>query len=86
MISFCPITTITSSALCSGRRICCVASASAYLNTALVAPAPRRTVQAIAYKGRFKLHKEKIAYDCVSTALPARCPWRLAHRRHRRGR
>ena len=40
-----------------------------YLTTSLVSLPTDGTVQAIAYKGNFKLHKVKIAYDCISTAL-----------------
>lgn len=40
-----------------------------YLTTSMVALPTDGTVQAIAYKGKFKLHKVKIGYDCVSTAL-----------------
>lgn len=40
-----------------------------YLTTALIALPTDGTVQAIAFKGKFKLHKVKIGYDCVSTAL-----------------
>lgn len=40
-----------------------------YLTTATIALPTDGTVQAIAYKGGFKLHKVKIAYDCISTAL-----------------
>lgn len=40
-----------------------------YLTTSLLALPTDGTVQAIAYKGHFKLHKVKIGYDTVSTAL-----------------
>jgi uncharacterized membrane protein YczE len=40
-----------------------------YLTTSLMALPTDGTVQAIAFKGRFRLHKVKIGYDCVSTAL-----------------
>lgn len=40
-----------------------------YLTTSLMALPTDGTVQAIALKGRFKLHKVKIGYDCASTAL-----------------
>lgn len=40
-----------------------------YLTTSLMALPTDGTVQAIAFKGRFKLHKVKIGYDCASTAL-----------------
>ncbi len=71
MISFLPVTDnylVRFVYLAAG--ICCVAfGILLYLNTALVALPTDGTVQAIAYKGRFKLHKVKIAYDCVSTAI-----------------
>jgi uncharacterized protein len=40
-----------------------------YLTTALISLPTDGTVQAISYKGKFKLHKVKIIYDCVSTGL-----------------
>lgn len=40
-----------------------------YLTTSLLALPTDGTVQAVAHKSRFKLHKVKIAYDCISTAL-----------------
>lgn len=40
-----------------------------YLNTSLMALPTDGTVQAIALKGRFKLHSVKIGYDCASAAL-----------------
>lgn len=50
--------------------ICCVAfGILLYLNTALIALPTDGTVQAIEYKGHFKLHIVKIFYDCISTAL-----------------
>lgn len=50
--------------------ICCVAfGILLYLNTALIALPTDGTVQAISFKGRFKLHRVKIVYDCVSTAV-----------------
>jgi uncharacterized membrane protein YczE len=71
MISFLPVTgnyLVRFVYLAAG--ICCVAfGILLYLNTALVALPTDGTVQAISYKGRFKLHKVKIAYDCVSTAI-----------------
>lgn len=40
-----------------------------YLTTSLLALPTDGTVQAIAHKGHFKLHKVKVIYDCISTAL-----------------
>jgi uncharacterized membrane protein YczE len=40
-----------------------------YLTTSLLALPTDGTVQAIALKGRFKLHNVKVGYDCASTAL-----------------
>lgn len=40
-----------------------------YLTTSLVSLPTDGTVQAIAFKGKFKLHKVKIAYDCIFTAI-----------------
>ena len=40
-----------------------------YLTTSLIALPTDGTVQAVAYKGRYKLHHVKIGYDCVSTAV-----------------
>ena len=40
-----------------------------YLTTALISLPTDGTVQAVTYKGRFKLHHVKIGYDCISTAL-----------------
>ncbi len=40
-----------------------------YLTASLMALPTDGTVQAIAYKASFKLHKVKIVYDCVSTVL-----------------
>jgi uncharacterized membrane protein YczE len=50
--------------------ISCVAfGVFCYLTTSLLALPTDGTVQAIASKGHFKLHKVKIIYDCISTAL-----------------
>jgi uncharacterized membrane protein YczE len=40
-----------------------------YLTTSLIALPTDGTVQAISFKGGFKLHKVKIAYDCSSTLI-----------------
>ena len=40
-----------------------------YLTTSLVSLPTDGTVQAVAYKGHFKLHHVKIGYDCASTAI-----------------
>lgn len=49
---------------------CCVAlGVMLYLTTSLISLPTDGTVQAIAHKFKFKLHKVKIAYDCVSTSL-----------------
>lgn len=49
---------------------CCVAlGVLLYLTTALISLPTDGTVQAIAHKFKFKLHKVKIVYDCVSTSL-----------------
>ncbi len=40
-----------------------------YLTTSLVSLPTDGTVQAIAFKGKFKLHKVKIWYDCIFTAV-----------------
>ncbi|SHI11140.1 Uncharacterized membrane protein YczE [Sporobacter termitidis DSM 10068] len=71
MISFLPVTDnyiVRFVYLALG--ICCVAfGILLYLTTALIALPTDGTVQAISYKGGFKLHKVKIAYDSVSTAI-----------------
>lgn len=40
-----------------------------YLTASLVSLPTDGTVQAIAYKAKFKLHKVKVWYDCISTAF-----------------
>jgi uncharacterized membrane protein YczE len=70
-ISFLPATEnymIRSIYLAAG--IACVAlGVLFYLTTSLIALPTDGTVQAIAFKGGFKLHKVKIAYDCGSTLI-----------------
>jgi uncharacterized membrane protein YczE len=53
-----------------GAGIACVAlGVLFYLTTSLIALPTDGTVQAIAFKGGFKLHQVKIAYDCSSTLI-----------------
>jgi uncharacterized membrane protein YczE len=71
MISFLPVTdNIIIRFIYLALGISCVAfGVMLYLNTALIALPTDGTVQAISFKGKFKLHRVKIAYDCVSTVL-----------------
>jgi uncharacterized membrane protein YczE len=71
MISFMPVTeNYIVRLLYLAAGIACVAfGILLYLTTNLIALPTDGTVQAISHKGRFALHKVKIVYDCVSTAL-----------------
>lgn len=71
LISFLPVTDnyIVRLVYLAAGISCIAFGVMLYLTTALLSLPTDGTVQAIAKKGKFKLHKVKIAYDSVSTAL-----------------
>ena len=81
MISFLPVTdNYIARLVYLALGIVCVAfGILLYLTTNMIALPTDGTVQAISHKGRFKLHKVKIAYDCASTAISLALSFAVLH-------
>jgi uncharacterized membrane protein YczE len=63
----------------TGVQTCALPIFLLYLTTNTIALPTDGTVKAISAKGGFKLHKVKIVYDCVSTALALAISFLLLH-------